>query len=76
VHGTAARGADVLVDADVNASAAATFHVVANTAEAGGVPNPAHPIGSSVALQRRPDGTSYVSLRNCPPSEVLILLNR
>ena len=76
VHGTAARGADVLVDADVNAGAAATFHVVANTAEAGGVPNPAHPIGSSVALQRRPDGTSYVSLRNCPPSEVLILLNR
>ncbi len=75
-HGTAARGADVLVDAGLNADGAAEFRVIANTGEAGGAPSPAHPVGSAVPVQRRPDGTSYIPLRDCPASEVIVLVNR
>ncbi len=73
-HGTEARGADVLVDASLSADAS-QFRVVANTAElAGG--SVTHPSGSLQAVQRKPDGTAYLSIRDLPPSEVLVLDNR
>jgi hypothetical protein len=75
VNGAAARGGDVLVDADLNRGAGASFIVVACSAEAagGGV---SHPVGSSVPVRRRPDGTAFVEIRDVAPSEVLVLDNR
>ncbi len=73
-HGNAARGADVLVDAILNA---ATMTVVANTAEAA---NPqgysgAHAVGTRLELKRRNDGLAYVELRDVGASEVVVLAN-
>jgi len=75
-HATESRGADVLVDATLNAPGAA-MTVVANTAQAaaGGV-NAPHPVGSAVAVRRTPGGIAYVELRGLGPSEVLVLMNR
>ncbi len=75
-HGTAARGADVLVDADMNPPGG-TMQVVLNTAEAGdpvGYGGP-HPVGSSIPVRRTAQGIAYVEIRDLPPSEVLVLAN-
>ena len=75
-HATESRGADVLVDATLNAPGA-VMTVVANTAEAaaaGGVSG-SHPVGSAVAVRRTPGGIAYVELRGLGPSEVLVLTN-
>ena len=90
-HGVVARGADVVVDATLNAAdapgapwgtQAPSLVVVANTAQAAheasqpGTPySGAHPIGERVPLQSR-DGASYVAIRDVGPSEVLLLINR
>jgi hypothetical protein len=74
-HGTAARGGDVLVDADLAASAP-VFRVVANTAEAGGIAGVTHPIGSTLPVQWTPDVIAYLPIRDVLPSEVLVLDNR
>jgi hypothetical protein len=76
-HGTAPRGADVLVDASLNPPGS-TLQVVLNTAQAG---NPAgyggpHPVGSSVPVRRTAQGIAYVEIRDLPASEVLVLANR
>jgi glycosidase len=73
-HGTAARGGDVLVDAGLNPPGS-TMTVVLNTAEAGGAPAAAHPTGSTLPVQRTPDGTAFVAIRDLPPSEALVLVN-
>ena len=73
-HGTEARGADMLVDASLNVGSG-QFRVVVNTAEIAGAPV-THPTGSLLAVQRKPDGTAYLSIRDLPPSEVLVLDNR
>ena len=73
-HGNAARGADVIVDADLNPPGSA-LTVVLNTAEAGRALAPPHPVGSRLAVQRAPDGTAFVAVRDLPPSETLVLLN-
>lgn len=74
-HGGAARGGDVLIDPSLN-SPGGTMTVAANSAEAAGtaagVP---HPVGSSLPVKRRPDGTLFVEIRDLPPSEVLVLVN-
>jgi hypothetical protein len=75
-HATESRGADVLVDATLNAPGA-VMTVVANTAQAaaaGGVSG-ANPVGSTVAVRRAPGGVAYVELRGLGPSEVLVLMN-
>jgi glycosidase len=73
-HGTAARGGDVLVDADLNPQGGA-MTVVLNSAEAGGAVAGRHPVGSTLTVQRTPDGTAFVAIRDLPPSEVLVLVN-
>jgi glycosidase len=73
-HGTDARGADIVVDADLNPPGSA-LTVVLNTAQAGGAGAPPHPVASRVAVQRAPDGTAFVALRDVPPSETLVLVN-
>ncbi len=76
-HGTAARGADVLVDAALNPSGG-TMEVVLNTAQAGdpaGYAGP-HPAGSSVPVRRTASGIAFVEIRDLPASEVVVLANR
>jgi glycosidase len=74
-HGTDQRGADVLVDADLNPPGK-SLTVVLNTAQAAQGANPGfHPVGSTVAVKRKPDGTAFVEIRDVPCSEVLVLMN-
>jgi glycosidase len=90
-HGRDARGADIVVDAALNASDASgapwpaggpAFEVIANTRQASdadtdpGVPyGGPHPVGSRVPVQTR-DGARFVAVRDLPASEVLVLSNR
>jgi glycosidase len=90
-HGTASRGADVMVDASLNASDAPgaawpggepSFEVIANSAQAAhaaahpGVPwAGSHPVGERLPVRTR-DGAAFVALRQVGPSEVLVLINR
>ena len=74
-HGTARRGGDVVVDAQLNPSTGAAFEVVASSEEAGGAVS-THRVGDRVPVRRRGDGTAFVEIRNVGPSEVLVLVNR
>lgn len=85
-HGSEARGADVVVDASLNAATAAGnpwggaapfFTVIANSAQtaAGGAYSGTHPVGEKVPVQQR-DGALFVSIRSVMPSEVVVLSNR
>lgn len=73
-HGLESRGADVLVDANLNPPGSA-MTVVLNTAQAASPQGyqGSHPIGSRLPVQRAADGTAYVELRSIPPSETLVL---
>ena len=75
-HGTAMRGADVLVDAALNPAGRA-MHIVLNTAQAGSPAGygGAHPVGSSVPVLRSAEGIAYVEIHDLPPAEVLVLAN-
>lgn len=74
-HGVENRGADVLVDAQLNPPGS-TMVVAANSAQAGdrGARH-AHPVGSEVVVRRKTDGNAFVEIRDVKPSEVLVLLN-
>jgi hypothetical protein len=90
-HGREPRGADVIVDARLNAldapgrpwdAAGAAFVVIANSHQAAheaahpGVPYAGpHPIGQRVPVQARGDAR-FVAIRDLPASEVLVLINR
>ena len=85
-HGTESRGADVLVDANLNVpsapgnpwgGSAPFFTVIANSAQIAEGPaySGSHPVSQHVAVQNRGDSL-YVSIRNVMPSEVLLLTNR
>lgn len=73
-HGSAARGADVLVDASLNAPGA-NLQVMLNTAEAGNPARYAGPlrVGTRVPVQHSAAGSAYVEIRDLPASEVLVL---
>ena len=90
-NGVAARGADVIVDAALNASDASgrpfgaggpAFEVIANSAQAAHESRPGaglyqgpHPIGERIQVHVR-DGAAFVPIRQLPPSEALVLINR
>ena len=72
-HGTAARGAEVLVDASLNPPGS-ELTVILNTAEvAGSVTGPA--VGTACPVLRRPSGEAYVSIAPLAPSESVVLIN-
>jgi len=77
-HGVALRGGDVLVDAALNPPGS-TMTVVANTLEAAAGTGTgtalSHPVGSTLRVLRRSDGSAYVEIRDLAPSEVLVLVN-
>jgi hypothetical protein len=77
VNGAEPRGGDVLVDADLNGRNGAAFRVVSNSVEAAGIGGPVtHPTGSRLMVKRKGSGIAYVEVRDLPPSEVLVLVNR
>ncbi len=72
-HGTAARGGDVLVDAQLNPPGSG-LTVVLNTAEVAGLAaGPA--VGTVCPVLRRPSGEAYVSVAPLAPSESVVLIN-
>jgi glycosidase len=75
-HGTELRGADVLIDAGLNADGA-PLQVLLNTAQAADPAGYAgtHPVGSQIAARTRA-GTRFVEIRSLSPSEVLVIGNR
>lgn len=90
-HGTLPRGADVLVDPSLNApdamgspwgNQAPAFVVIANSLQA--AHEAAHPgqpyagpyaLGTRLGVEER-GGIRFVAIRDLPPSEVLVLINR
>jgi len=90
-HGREPRGADVIVDARLNArdapgrpwgAAGPALEVIANSAQAAhdaahpGAPYAGpHPVGERVPVQAR-GGALFVAIRGLPASEVLVLVNR
>lgn len=74
-NGLAARGADVLVDAQLNPPGS-TLTVILNSAQTGGVASPAHRVGSQVPVRGSASGAAYIEIRNVGPSEALVLVNR
>ena len=77
VHGSDARGADVLVDASLNPPDAVLI-VIANTAQtaAGATYSGSYAVGTPLPVLRRADGTAFVEIRDLPCSEVLVAVNR
>jgi glycosidase len=74
-HGERVRGADVLIDAAMNADGD-PFRVVVNTAQTVDADYAGmHAVGSIVPAQTR-DGVRFLAIRDLPPSEVLVLTNR
>jgi glycosidase len=74
-NGEAVRGADVLVDAQLN-PAGSVLTVVMNSAQASGAVVGTHPVGSQLPVRRAGSGAAYVEIRNLGPSEALVLVNR
>jgi hypothetical protein len=50
--------------------------VVANTAAGGGAFAGPHPPGERLPVRQRPGGPAFVSLRDVPPSEAVVLVNQ
>jgi glycosidase len=73
-HGTESRGADVVVDADLT-PAGSLMTVVASTAGIAGTAPGTLAVGSTLVVQRSGSGPAFVSLRDVPPSEVVVLVN-
>ena len=74
-NGLTSRGADVLVDAQLNPPDS-DFTVIMNSAEASGGAAGDHPVGSQAPVRRAPSGAAYAEIRNVGPSEALVLINR
>ena len=75
-HGTASRGADVLVDFNLNPPGN-VMTVVLNTAEAA---NPegysgTHPVGSHLPVHRSADGKAFIKIQDVRSSELIVLTN-
>jgi hypothetical protein len=75
-HGLEGRGADIVVDNDLNAAEGCFFEVIASTAQtaAGAGYGGPHPVGQRLPV-RREGQTAYVEVRGVPASEVLVLRN-
>ncbi len=75
-HGTDERGANVLVDAELN-SPDSQMTVILNTAQAA-TPQGytgTHPVSSTTPIIRSSDGAAYIEIRGIQASEVIVLTN-
>lgn len=76
-NGTQSQQGRVLIDANLN-QAGGTMTVIANTAESAapaGFAGP-HRIGTTVPVEKDPDGATFITIGQMGPSEVLILTNQ
>lgn len=76
-NGTQSRQGRVLIDASLN-QAGGTMTVIANTAESAapaGFAGP-HRIGTTVPVEKDPDGATFVTIGQVGPSEVVVLTNQ
>ncbi|MBI1760366.1 MAG: alpha-amylase [Acidobacteria bacterium] len=76
-NGSNFQGADVIVDAQLNAGSLAFMEVIHNSAQtaAGAGYTGSHPVGERLPVKTR-DGAAYVEIRGIAPSEVLAITNR
>lgn len=76
-HGAQQRGADILIDAQIN-PVGGVLTVVLNSAQAAKPDafSGTHASGSTVSVMRDADGAAYVALRDLTPSELVVLANR
>jgi hypothetical protein len=76
-NGTELRGADVIVDANINSGDAGTMTVVLNSAQVAETQeySGAHPAGSTVGINRTADGRTFVRIQNIRPAEMIVLVN-
>ncbi len=85
-NGSFPRGGDVLVDPRLNAASAPAnpwgaagpfFRVIANSAQAavGAAYSGPYPLGADLPVRSR-GGDLFIEIRDLPPSEVLVLINR
>lgn len=72
---TTTLSADVLVDANLNPSGGA-LRVLINTAQATGDAVNSLATGTDVAVQRRPDGTTFIHVEDLRPAEVMLFTNK
>lgn len=77
-NGTAARGGDVVVSAEL-CPVGTKLTVIANTAQAaaGSAFGGSHPVGSTVEVKRQSDQEpAFIEIRDLPPAEVLVLVKQ
>jgi glycosidase len=76
-NGAEQRGADVIVDTNLNTDSNDTMTVVFNTAQAAATQEftGPHPVGSAVPINKTADGRAFVPIRDIPPAEVVVLAN-
>ena len=75
-NGSSSQGADVIVDAKLNAGTGSFMQVIHNSAQTAAEATYAgsHPVGERLPVKIR-DGATYVEVRNLAPSEVLVITN-
>ncbi len=75
-HGNEPRGADVLVDWNLNSAPSSCFTVIANSAQIaqGSLYRGAHALGSTVSVKF--DDCAFLEIRGLDPSEALVLTNK
>jgi len=76
-NGTGQRGADVMVDAELNSGDPGTMTVILNSAQVIDMHgfSGSHAAGSEIPVNRTADGRVFVSIRNVLPGEIIILTN-
>ena len=76
-NGEQSRGADIIVDANLNSDGTDKMTVVLNTAQVVNIHgfSGSHPVGSTVPVNRTAEGRAFVQIRDIPPAEVLVLAN-
>ena len=76
-NGTGQRGADVMVDAELNSGDTGTMTVVLNSAQVIDTHgfSGSHAAGSEIPVSRTADCRAFVSIRNVLPGEIIILAN-
>jgi glycosidase len=73
-HGRQPRSGDVAVEGAL-CPPGSSLTVMVNTAAASGTYRGTHAPGEQLVVKQRPGGPAFVSIRDLPPSEVLILAN-
>jgi len=76
-NGTEPRGADIVVDTNLNSGGSGVMTVVLNSAQVAEKQeySGTHPLGSEVSVNRTADGRAFVRIQNISPAEMIVLVN-